>query len=47
MNKKIIFATVQFRVKYRIFNSNGKIKLIQFFKIIDYEKMALAKLSLN
>jgi hypothetical protein len=47
MNKKIIFATVQFRVKYRTSNSNGKIKLIQFFKITDYEKMALAKLSLN
>jgi hypothetical protein len=34
MNKKIIFATVQFRVKYRIFNSNGKIKLIQFLKLL-------------
>ena len=47
MNKKIIFGTVQFRVKYRILNSNGKIKLIKVFKITHCEKMALAELSLN
>ena len=47
MNKKIIFGTVQFRVKYRILNSNGKIKLIEVFKITHCEKMALAELSLN
>jgi len=47
MNKKIIFGTFQFRVKYRILNSNGKIKLIEVFKITHCEKMALAELSLN
>lgn len=47
MNKKIIFGSVQFRVKYRTFNSNGKIKLIEVFKITHCEKMALAELSLN
>ena len=47
MNKKIIFGSVQFRVKYRTLNSNGKIKLIEVFKITHCEKMALAELSLN
>ena len=47
MNKRIIFGSVQFRVKYRTLNSNGKIKLIEVFKITHCEKMALAELSLN
>ena len=47
MNKRIIFGSVQFRVKYRTLNSNGKIKLIEVFKITHCEMMALAELSLN